>query len=72
MRKALLGVTLFLGVHVGEARAEKWGALSCGLWRNSRGVAQVAVGSAFRNTEFDTRAAALAQCRAAGGQGLPA
>ena len=24
---ALLGVTLFLGVHVGEARAEKWGAL---------------------------------------------
>jgi hypothetical protein len=37
MRKvlALLGVTLFLGVHVGEARAEKWGALSGGLWRNS-------------------------------------
>jgi hypothetical protein len=72
MRKvsALLGVALLLGVRVGEARAEKWGALSCGL--GSRGVAQVAVGSAFRNTESDAGAAALAQCRAAGGQGLPA
>ena len=48
---------------------EHWGALSCGLWRNASGVAQVAVGSAIDyKSENDAVAAALAQCRKAGGQ----
>ncbi len=66
----LLGIaSATLTLTSGAGAAEHWGAMSCGLWRNASGVAQVAVGSAIDyGNESEAVEAALAQCRKAGGR----